>query len=700
MQPFGYIGIDFGTSNSHFAYCNREGDLTPQPILLGGKASMTTCVLWRRPAREERDIIAYGTEALETWLQYEAEERAASQFSFGFKPDLVKSERARRDTWAFLRKAREAVQRAGLPRPIGDGGMAVVIGVPAEIGDDHRRLTAEAGREAGFGDVECVEEPLGALAFHLHNGDITPAEARAGVVVVDFGGGTLDLALVNAEGLREPWGDPMLGGRLFDDLFYQWVRAQNDPLEIDEREELVVWQRECRDLKEAFSNRWRARGDSLSDFKGHIFVGDRKAWLRNASVREFEERARAYRPSPIVRKYFRGMERPSAGLILDRPINLFDWVQRTLTHGQVVGALRGKFAKVILTGGSCHWPFMTPLVAEALAVEEKDIILSQTPQTTIGSGLALFNVLKLKNEFRRAQLWDDKPGAAAKFRVAVAHRLDRFAEDTAEALVRVLLPPVEAVFRDWYDNGGSLKHVEERIDEICKQFEERGDAEPAIAPIRNALAGDLVRLLRDHLRQFLTDHEIPKDVFRYVPETAALPVSPNISKGTGDRIAAEVSGLAATVTAMAASLGTLVVAAVKIKVVILFAFVHPILALLAAAAVLLSFLGLMKGAQDALEARIKDYEFGSASLWVLHKVLWKSKFEERLSQGRADARAELQRKIRESTRTTLGTSSGPGDTVPSPENPIEEIAVQKFEGILALVVQDLGVLELVCHERP
>jgi molecular chaperone DnaK (HSP70) len=45
MTPFGYVGIDFGTSNSHFAYCNRDGDLKPQTIHLGGKASLTTCVL-------------------------------------------------------------------------------------------------------------------------------------------------------------------------------------------------------------------------------------------------------------------------------------------------------------------------------------------------------------------------------------------------------------------------------------------------------------------------------------------------------------------------------------------------------------------------------------------------------------------------------------------------------------------------------
>jgi molecular chaperone DnaK (HSP70) len=208
MHPFGYVGIDFGTSNSHFAYCNAEGDLRPQTIQLAGKPSVTTCVLWRWPAQEEGDILAYGAEAVEAWTGFEAQERAGCHFAFGFKPDLVHSERARRDAWAFLLKARQEVERAGLPRPLGPGSMAVVVGVPAEIGAEHRRLTAEAARAAGFGDVEFVEEPLGALAFHLSAGDVTPAEARAGVVVVDFGGGTLDVALQrdggNTQGGHEP----------------------------------------------------------------------------------------------------------------------------------------------------------------------------------------------------------------------------------------------------------------------------------------------------------------------------------------------------------------------------------------------------------------------------------------------------------------------------------------------------------------
>jgi molecular chaperone DnaK len=683
MAPFGYIGIDFGTSNSHFVYCNRDGACKPQPICLGGKSSVTSCVLWKQPAHEESDIVAYGTQALETWLQYEPEERATRYFAFGFKPDLVKSERARRDAWAFLLKARQEVQRAGLPRPIDRSGMAVVIGVPAEVGEDHKRLTAEAAHAAGFGDVECVEEPLGALAFHLNNGDITSAEARDGVVVIDFGGGTLDVALVNAGGLREPWGDPVLGGRLFDDLFFQWVCEQNAPLEIEHREALVVWQRECRELKESFSNRWRSRGTMMDDFKGYIFVGDSKKWLKNASVREFEARAKSYRPSPMVRRYFRGFDQSPVGLIDDAPIDLFAWVVRTLTRGRALGGLRSQFVKVVLTGGSSYWPFMTRLAAEAFDVQEQDIILSQTPETTIGSGLALYNVLKLKNEARRGRLRDDKPAAAAQFRIAIAKRLDRFAEDAAEALTHRLIPHVEEVFWNWYRAGGSLNHVEERVGEICKSFAENKEAEVVLSQNREALTQDLLRLLRDHLRQFMVEHEVPKDVANYVPET--LVPGSGISNSAANKIAAEMADLAGTVAAVVASIGALIVAVVKIKLILIIVLLHPILALMATAAAILAFLGLGKATKEVVEAKVKGFEFGPASLFVLHRALSESRLKKKLAQGRADAKAKLQDTIRENLR----------QNVPGQLMSVENIAVQKFEAILDLVIQDLGVLELI-----
>ena len=148
------------------------------------------------------------------------------------------------------------------------------------------------------------------------------------------------------------------------------------------------------------------------------------------------------------------------------------------------------------------------------------------------------------------------------------------------------MPPVETIFREWYVKGGSLKHVEDRIEESCRRFEQDREAEAALKPCRDALAVNLMRLLRDHLRQFLADHEVPRDVHRYLPDAAVPLDGPGVSKATSDKIAAEVGGMAAGVAATTASVAAVVVGLVKIKVLLLLAFVDPILTVLAAAAAL------------------------------------------------------------------------------------------------------------------
>ena len=73
-RDHGFIGIDFGTSNSHISYCNVDGSLLAVPISLGGKdTSVHTCVLCE-PAWEEADIVSFGSEAVQEWLNREGHE--------------------------------------------------------------------------------------------------------------------------------------------------------------------------------------------------------------------------------------------------------------------------------------------------------------------------------------------------------------------------------------------------------------------------------------------------------------------------------------------------------------------------------------------------------------------------------------------------------------------------------------------------
>ena len=75
----------------------------------------------------------------------------------------------------------------------------VVITVPASFGTDARRATLKAARLAGF-DVErtvLLDEPTASLLpeIYLHADD--PSELAGNHIVVDIGGGTLDVAVLN-----------------------------------------------------------------------------------------------------------------------------------------------------------------------------------------------------------------------------------------------------------------------------------------------------------------------------------------------------------------------------------------------------------------------------------------------------------------------------------------------------------------------
>nr|WP_294516473.1 Hsp70 family protein [uncultured Rhodopila sp.] len=674
-----YLGIDFGTSNTHVAYCNDQGEgpLAAVPIKIAGKSPTATCVLWGAGAGGEEVVEAFGTVALETWSQYDSEEQAGRRIACGFKPEIARSERARIDARAFLGKVCQAVAEI---QPAAVRGGLTVIGVPAEISQEHRDRTREIARAAGFAEAVCIDEPLGALAYHLTNGSITPAEAHEGVVVVDFGGGTLDIALVTSEhGMRAPWGDPSLGGRLFDDLFYQWVRDQNLDFHVEEREALAVWQQECREMKEAFSRRWAMAGDGMNDFRFRIDVGEARKTLRNGSVAEFLERARSYRPSPLAVAYFERFGFP-APLATGKAIDLLAWIRRTMQREGNGGPIRERFSKVVLTGGSSEWPFMREIAADVFGVDpETGILRSEDPEATVGSGLALYNALRARHRARRAVIKADGPAASKGVAEAVSARIDAFAQDVAVATVDATMPPIEAEFRTWYRQGGALKAVEEKVTAICKDFEP--EAAAIVAGAWRALDADLLRILRDNLGAFLRAHEIARDVSRYAPEAAGSVSLSGVHEGTGGRIATQLGGFAGDMTVVAAGIGTLVVAAVNLHVVVLLAVAHPILAVVAGIGALATWLGLGGAVGSVTEKAIREHEFNAVSRRMLHLALSEARLGEKLAEGRAAAVETLKQKIVESLEQAGGKAG------------IVTAAVRTFDAMIAQAVADLGVLE-------
>ncbi|KAG8590817.1 hypothetical protein GDO81_006919 [Engystomops pustulosus] len=97
-----------------------------------------------------------------------------------------------------------------------------VISVPAEFDERQRNYTVKAANLAGLDILRIINEPTAAaMAYGLHKVDVF------NVLVVDLGGGTLDVSLLNKQGgmflTRAMAGNNKLGGQDFNQRILQYL---------------------------------------------------------------------------------------------------------------------------------------------------------------------------------------------------------------------------------------------------------------------------------------------------------------------------------------------------------------------------------------------------------------------------------------------------------------------------------------------
>jgi molecular chaperone DnaK len=715
LPPLGYLGIDFGTSNTHVAICYLDGNGAPQTIPLAGKTSIPTCLLWKEPGQTDDDVVAFGDKALRKWLAMSDADRGRHRFAAAFKPDIANGDRAARaqqDARAFLHKCYQSVREGGVVRAVGaQEGVPVVIGIPAEVGCEQKDLTARLARAAGFGEAVPIEEPLGALAFHLADGSVTAAEVRRGVIVVDFGGGTLDVAWLDARhGLAVPWGDPMLGGRLFDDLFYQWLLEQNPQLNLAERDRLYIWQASCRDLKEKFSDWWREEGPN-AEFVSEVMLPGRGRYAEfsGATAGAFLKRASHYSPSPLAAAYFATVGGRLADLGRDGPVDLIARIRGELARG-LEGRQRD-IARVILTGGSGKWPFMRHLAAVVFGAGRESVLLSPDPETTIGSGLAVYHVLKYRNGQKRLKLYEELPEYKRKLNEAVARAIDRFAEEAAAAVVTPLTAHVEDIYLNWYRHGGTLNDVQQKIQTFAQNF----DVAAQIQGRDALLAADLMRLVRDHLALWLREYGIERDMDEVAPDGAIIvPVPPMGEYGKG--IAQIVSNVVG-VTLVGTVFSIVLVALHGAHII-----VHPLTGVpIALGSAALSWVG-FKVVEDKVRSLVLSYNWSSPSLKALSFRLSEQQLRREIGKSCEQAAIEIASLLRGGPGGAASASSptlwtvraaawlrgGPGEaasasaavrseSVGTPQwktlDELQDAVVAQFDQRASQVIKDLGVLE-------
>jgi len=222
------IGIDLGTSNSAAAVMEAG-----RPVIIpsaegagvaSGKAFPSFVAFTKdgqrlvgEPARRQAAINPDGT-------IYAAKRKMGTDYKFKVRD----KEYTPQQISAFiLQKIKQDAESY-----LGDKVEEVVITCPAYFDDNQRQATKDAGQIAGFNVLRVINEPTAAcLAYGL---DKVGKELK--IMVFDFGGGTLDVTIMdmwydkehNASGfeVKATSGDTHLGGTDMDNVLIDYIVGQ------------------------------------------------------------------------------------------------------------------------------------------------------------------------------------------------------------------------------------------------------------------------------------------------------------------------------------------------------------------------------------------------------------------------------------------------------------------------------------------
>jgi len=225
------LAIDFGTTATAAVAAVRNGGVWQvEPVRFGDDNRMPSMVFWRTPDREQPGQLLVGSDA-EAWAAGAPANLEPTPKRRIGQPTITLGDRTIPVVEAITEILRVAYlgaleQRAGNPPSV------ICLTHPARWEPDGPELEilAAAARAAGIPEPIFMSEPeaaaIGYAARQLRPGDH--------VAVFDFGGGTLDTAVLRRtdEGFQlagMTGGNPFLGGEDFDIALYEFIGALLDP---------------------------------------------------------------------------------------------------------------------------------------------------------------------------------------------------------------------------------------------------------------------------------------------------------------------------------------------------------------------------------------------------------------------------------------------------------------------------------------
>lgn len=516
MSSRDVLAIDFGTANSYFCKC-ADGQFSPKGVDFGdGRDGLATAILYRQ---NRPPLVGYT--ALDEYGEARGREKAGYTLRTHFKPDIAVGEEARSHAVDYLAAVLEEARHQRID--LEPGNRQVIFGVPSEAEAEYRGALCEVALRAGYGDITMVDEPKGALLYHVFHKDIPVRNAQQGLLVVDFGGGTCDFAFLVRGNVRHSWGDMRLGGRLFDDLFFQWFLEQNPASLESIREdgnEYYLHSFLCREIKEYFS-RTMARDRTEKISKALAQYGR----ISGMTWEEFIHRAGAYSPSPTLTGFLAEVGQHFS-LIGNRKdyVNLIQWFRDCLRQGlREAGIDNSAIRSVILAGGSSSWPFVCDILREEIGIGLDKIMRSDRPYASIAEGLAIYPSLRKKFLSAKAKLKKELPDfRKSKLDGLLENRAAIVAREISESISRELYDgKIKPVLDEFRSRGGSVESLKSRMSNVATSFESR--LKRTIEEKITVFAGALPVAVRELLGLWFEKHGlIPPEVDMVVDVETSL----------------------------------------------------------------------------------------------------------------------------------------------------------------------------------